>query len=1049
MFNAMRKWKFLLWTFISCLSFLPQAGAQNTPAGSHRVSGKVTDKTTGEPLQGATVSARKSNHAVTTDREGNFSMDITAGETLVVSVVGYGKKEFPAGNAASFSITLEKDYSKMDEVVVIGYGTARKKNVVGSMDIVAAKDAGATSSTNPSQLIIGKSAGVQVVQSSGTPGADAQIIVRGTGSFTSVDPLYVIDGIQGDKNLFNALSVQDVENITILKDASSTAIYGSAAANGVVIITTKKGKAGPPKISVTSQWGIAKAWKQLHLLNASQYIDLLKDFAATSNTTLPSKFSTPAVLVDSNDWQKQIFRTATVSENNININGGSEKVSYNLSLGLISQQSIVKALTNNRLNTRFSLDENLGRFHFGQSLTIRYTRTKGQMANITDGIQYAPYKPVFDKSILGGYSIESNIEDFSNASNPLQAINLVHPLSTEYVFFPQAFGEVSLIKGLRFRSQFSAEIGGNKLSSYQYPFTQSNYLSAPRQAQLGYGSYSYYVLENYLSFDRSFGKHSISAVAGNSYIDPGNSSGLTGTGTNIPNDNIQNISVAPSQAVTSSYYGYAHASLISYYGRLSYSFDDKYILTGSFRRDGASNFGPNNRFGNFPGVGFAWRFSQEDFLKNTSFLTDGKLRIGWGRTGNNSIPTTGVTSVLTFSGSPAGNLAYSLGSSEAFVTGTTINTLANPNIRWESTNQTDVGLDLAFLNNKLTLTLDWYNRKSSGLLVQVPVPGSTGASLSGGQPVQYANAASAQNKGIEMMVGYRNNINKDLTYNVSVNFSYNKNNVLSLGSQFTAPIKDGAFQNLSTFTYTATGSAVGAFYGYRVDHVAKDQAEIDALNAKAPGGKYQDGLKPGDFIYKDLNGSGVVTDSDQVVLGNPIPKFIYGFNAGISYRNFDLNLVFSGVAGLKLVNGLKFFTSTEATGHNTTVDMLARWRQPGDVAALPRAGQNATASGNLRPSDWWTEDGSYLRLRNITLGYSIPKEWISRMGAGNVFTRIRIYLAAQNLFTITKYTGYDPELSTQSGLNTTQHPPYVFTRGIDDGSLPQPRTLLAGIQLGF
>ena len=1049
MFKVSGRWKSVLWTFVSCFLLLLHAGAQDVQEGARKISGKVTDKATGEPLQGVTVAVRKGKSAATTDRDGNFSLQIKPGETLEVSFVGYGKQEIRTGSETSFNIVLDKDYSRMDEVVVIGYGTARKKNVVGALDIVSANDAGANTSTNPSQLLIGKSAGVQVLQSNGTPGSDAQIIVRGTGSFTSVDPLYVIDGIQGDKNLFNALSAQDIDNITILKDASSTAIYGSAAANGVVIITTKKGKAGPPRISITSQWGMAKAWKKLHLLNASQYVDLLKDFAATSNTALPAKFNTPAVLVDSNDWQKQIFRQAMVSQNDVNISGGSEKVTYNLSLGFISQQSIVKTLTNNRLNARFALEENLGRFHFGQSIAVRYTRTKGQMSNITDGIQYAPYKPIYDKNIPGGYSILSNIEDFSNVNNPLQAINLVHPLTTEYVFFPQAFGEVSLIKGLRFRSQLSAEIGGNRFTSYQYPYTQSNYLTAPRQAQLGYGSYSYYVLENYLSFDRTFGKHSISAVAGNSYIDPGNSSGLTGTGTNIPNDNIQNISVAPSQAVTSSYYGYAHASLISYYGRLSYSFDGKYILTGSFRRDGASNFGPNNRFGNFPGVGVAWRFSDEEFMKDLSFLSEGKLRAGWGKTGNNSIPTTGITSVLTFSGSPAGNLVYSLGANEAFNTGTTINTLSNPDIKWESTNQTDVGLDLSFLNNKLYMTLDWYNRKSSGLLVQVPVSGSTGASLSGGQPVQYANAATAQNKGFEVLVGYRGNITSDLSYNVSANFSYNKNKVLSLGSQFTAPIKDGAFQNLSTFTYTAAGSPVGAFYGYKVDHVARDQAEIDALNAKAPGGVYQSGLKPGDFIYKDLNGSGVVTDSDQVVLGSPIPKFIYGFNAGVNYGNFDLNLVVSGVAGLKLVNGLKFFTSTEATGHNTTTAMLNRWRNPGDVAALPRAGQNASASGNLRASDWWTEDGSYLRLRNITIGYSFPKDWVTRLGGGHVFTRIRLYLAAQNLFTITKYTGYDPELSTQSGLDANTHPPYVFTRGIDDGSLPQPRTLLAGVQLGF
>jgi TonB-linked SusC/RagA family outer membrane protein len=1038
-FNLSGRGKAVAWAFASFCWLLLQGHIAFAQDGDRRISGRVVDKATGEPLQGVTISLRKGGAATTSDVGGNFSIQVRPGQDLLISLVGYGRQEVKVGESAMINISLEKDFSKMDEVVVIGYGTARKRDVVGALDMVAAKDAGATTSTNPSQLLIGKSAGVQVVQSDGSPGADAQIIIRGTGSFTSVDPLYVIDGIQGDKNLFNTISTQDIDNITILKDASSTAIYGSAAANGVVIISTKKGKAGIPKISVTSQWGVAKAWKQLHLLDAAQYVDLLKDFAATSNTVLPAKFSGPTVLVDSNDWQKNIFRQALVSENDVNISGGGDKLTYNLSLGYISQQSIVQSLTNDRLNTRFSLDENFGRFHFGQSLAIRYTKTRGQMANITDAIAYAPYKPLYDKNIPGGYSIETNVDDFSNSINPLQALNLQHPLTTNFVFFPQAFGEVSLIKGLRFRSQISAEIGNDRFTKYSYPYTLSNNLTSPRQAQLGYGSYSNYTLENYLSFDRTFGKHAISAVAGTSYVDPGTRAGVTGTGSNIPNDNIQNLSVAQLTTLTpfyTNYYDYAANALISYFGRLSYSYDDKYILTGSFRRDGASNFGPNNRFGNFPGVGFAWRFSSEDFMKSLSFLSDGKARIGWGRVGNNNIPTTGITSVLTDGGSPNGNLVYSLGTNEGFVNGTTINTLDNPDIKWESTTQTDAGLDLSFLNNKLYMTVDWYNRKSSGLLVQVQMPGSTGASNSNGQPIEWANAATVVNKGFEFMVGYRGDIGKKGSYHVSANFSYNKNQVLSLGKQFTAPIQAGS----PNIARTGPGAPIGAFYGYKLDHVAKDQAEVDALNAKA-GGTYQQDLLPGDFIFKDLNGSGKVTDSDQVILGSPIPKFLYGINAGINYGKFDINLVLSGIAGVKAVNGLKSLTSIEAIGHNATTDIRNRWRKPGDVAALPRAGQNANGTDNLRPSDWWVEDGSYLRLRNITIGYSLPNELLTRVAGTHSFTHIRFYIAAQNLITITKYSGYDPELSATNNN--------ITARGIDGGSLPQPRTLLAGVQLGF
>ncbi len=1042
MIQATGKWKVFIWTMISCFTLIANSRAQNAQDshGGGKIRGKITDKASGDPVHGATVSVKGTKTSVATDEGGAFTIDASPGQTLTITAIGFAKSEIKIDNAGPVYLSMDKEAGKLDEVVVIGYGTAKKRDVVGAVDVVDTKEAGATTSTNPSELLIGKSAGVQVVQSSGTPGADAQIFIRGSGSFTSVEPLYIIDGVQADKNLFNGLSTQDILNITILKDAASTAIYGSSGANGVVIITTRKGRPGAPRISVTSQWGVAKAWRQLHLLNAAQYVGLLKDFAANNNTALPAKFSTPTVLVDSNNWQSEIFRPAPVSENDINISGGSDKVQYSLSLGYISQESIVKALTNNRLNTRLTLDETLGRFRFGQTMAIRYTNTVGVMSNITDGIQYAPYKPVHDPSILGGFSIESNVQDFSNATNPLQAQNLTHPVTNEFVFFPQAYGEVSLIKGLKFRSQILGEIGGGKFTNYLHAYTESNFLSQPREAILQYNDYSFYTLENYFSFDRSFGRHNFSATVGNSYLNPGTSSGTTVTGTNIPNDNVQNISVAQTETVTGSNYGYGRSSVISEYGRLIYSYDEKYILSGSWRRAGGSNVGINNQVGKFVGAGFAWRFVDEDFMKPLTFLSDGKLRLGYGTTGNNSIPTVGITSVLTFSGSPTGNLVYSLGTNEAFTPGTTINTLANPDIKWELTKQTDIGIDLSFLAKRLSLTVDWYNRSSSGLLVQVNQPGSTGASLSGGQPVEYANAASAVNKGIEVMLGYQDKLAQDLTFNVGVNISYNKNNVTSLGNQFTAPIFGGGSP---PFTRTAPGSPIGSYYGYEVDHVARDQAEIDALNAKAPGGVYQSGLKPGDFIFKDLNHNGVITDSDQTVLGNPIPKFIYGFNAGLNYRNFDLNLVFSGVAGLKLVDGIKNITSAENTGHNATTDLLNRWRNPGDVAAQPAAGQDPAA--NYVPSDWWIQKGDYLRLRNITFGYSLPQKDLSLIGDGRVFTRMRFYVAAQNLFTFTQYKGYDPEVSAQNASS----PDYIFSRGIDGGAVPQPRTILGGVQIGF
>jgi TonB-dependent starch-binding outer membrane protein SusC len=1001
------------------------------------------------PLAGATVRVKGTKISTVTDQKGVYVLEqVDEKAILIVSYVGYNSNEFTVNGKSELNITLQENTLSLNSVVVIGYGTAKKKDVVGAVDVISAKTAGATTSTNISELLIGKAAGVQVVQANGTPGSDAQIIIRGTGSFTSVDPLYVIDGVQGDKNLFNTIASQDIETITILKDASATAIYGVGGANGVVLVTTKRAHTGAPKISFLSQWGVASPWKRQDLLNASQYVTLLQDFAATSNTTLPAKFSGPTVLVDSNNWQNNIFRNGLISENDISLSGGTEKVLYIFSAGYQTQQSVIKDYNFRRFNTRFSLDENLGIFHLGEALNIRYTTTDGTMAAISDAIQYAPYKPIYDPTVQGGYSILTNVGDFSNVNNPLQN-NGVHTVNNKDItLFPQLFGEVDIIRGLKFRTQFSAEIDAGRNQTYQYPYTASNNLSFTRQATLAYYDNNSYTWENYFSYNKIFGKNGIGLTLGTSYISPGYTSYMQGTGSNLPNDDLQNISAAPTQSLTSSNVNYYQPAVISYFGRLIYTFDDKYILSASIRRDGASNFGSNYQYGNFPGLGVAWKFSDEDFVKRSlSFISEGKLRAGWGRTGNNHIANF-LTTPLLFSGSPSGNLNYSFGTNEAFNNGITITSLANPNLRWETTDQTDIGIDLGFMNNHLTFTADWYLRKSSGLLVNVPLPASVGASSPDAQPQQTINAADAQNSGIEFSIGYQNRPNRDFGYNINANISYNKNYVNSLGSQFTAPIKAGTVAELSTFTITQPGSPIGSFYGYEVDHVASTQAEIDALNAEAvkktgnPTAVYQQGLLPGDFIFKDLNGSGTVTDSDQAVLGNPIPKFVYGFNAGVTYKDFDLNLVISGVAGLKILNSNKFYTDIEATGHNAETSILNRWRASGDIAALPRAGQDVTANGNLRASDWWLENGDYFRIRNLTIGYTLSKNVINSF-AGNVLTKVRIYIAAQNLLTITKYSGYDPEISTQNGGN------YIFTRGIDDNQPPQPRTFMAGIQLGF
>ncbi|MFI5137034.1 MAG: SusC/RagA family TonB-linked outer membrane protein [Sphingobacteriales bacterium] len=1033
--------KFLIFIGISLSSLMISLQGYSQTG---KITGKVTDKDDGLPLPGVTVKVKGTTNAAGTNTDGTYSINAAQGSTLIFSFIGYGQQEIAVPSSGKLDVALSKAVDKLNEVVVIGYGTARRKDLVSAVDVVSGKDAGSTSDVSPAQMLIGKAPGVQVINADGVPGSSVQIIIRGTGSFTDVSPLYIVDGIAGDINM---VSPQDIENITILKDAASTAIYGVAGANGVVMVTTKKGKAGATQVSFTSQAGMSNVPKKFDLLNAAQYVKLLTDIDASNSLPVAVNLTKPYVLVDRTNWQNQIFQTAISTQNNVTVSGGSDKVIYNMSAGYVTQQPIVKGYQFNRFNSRFALEEKLGRFHFGETLNIRYTTTQGQTASIGNALQYAPYQPIYDATIPGGYSILTNENDNSNAMNPLQALGVQTENSSEMVLNPQVFGEVRILDGLTFRSQATASYGSSENDSYNIAYVTSNNLAFASQAGRSFSGSSNYMIENYLSYNHSFGKSNIALTAGTSYIDAGYYNTLGALGTGMLTDAVKNIAIAPTTAVNTNYSNYntQFGTATSYYGRLIYSYDDKYTFSASIRRDGSSNFGPLSRYGNFPSAGFAWRFSQEDFIKSAfPFISDGKLRVGWGRLGNNRLNLFSYD-VYTFSGSPTGNLVYSLGQPKQFVSGTTVTTVGNPLLHWESTDQADAGIDLGFLNNSITFTADYYNRKSSGLLVNIPLPPSLGIGLSGNGYSEPVNAADVQNRGFEFQLGYHSAVKSGFSYNVSVNGAFNDNKTLSLGAQSPTPIIQGSG---AVETMTMPGIPIGAYYGYVVQGVASTQAQVDALNAMAqqktgnPAAVYQAGLKPGDFIYKDLNGDGTLDSKDQKVLGSGIPKFMYGINMGATYKNFDLNVVLSGVQGVQIGNNLASTTEFAATGHNASTAILNRWEQSGDNAALPRAGQDDSGSGNLRPSSFFIDNGAYLRLRNLTLGYTLTKATLQSF-SGNVLSKLRIYVAAENLLTITGYKGYDPEVGTSNANDT------IFNRGIDNGQVPQPRTFLFGIQAGF
>lgn len=1007
------------------------------------IRGKVIDQT-GDPLYGVSVRLKGTSIGTSTDNSGNYSILVpNEGATLVFSYVGFTQQEISTGNNSLVNVTLVEELSSLSEVVVMGYGEQKRKDLVGSVGSASRKDFGDVATSNSSQLIQGKIAGVQVVNSSGVPGAGVQIVVRGTGSFTNASPLYVIDGIQSDASTFNALSSYDIQDISVLKDASSVAIYGAQGANGVVIVTTRRSRNGAPMVSYNGYVGVSNPWKQFDMLNAAQYTELVKEWSENFGQAIPVRVATPEALITKTDWQKEMFRTGKVTEHYVNIGGGSEHVNYSLSVGYNKQESQVVDMDFQRATIRFNITEKIGnRIRLGQQLNINNRLTRGVTANVLNGLRMPPYISVYDETnLLGGFGIATSALDGNDTQNPLIQPKLRDVKSRSLNNYLQLFGEIDILDGLKFRSQFGGRFGFDQNYNYN-PIYAGNQLVTQNGISEGYSYGMSYILENYFTYDKIFNKHNFNFTLGNSYRDGGISRSVNLVGSNFSNDEVHQIGVAKTVTFGS---GSANsdARFISYFGRLNYIFNEKYIVTLTGRRDATSLFSKENRVGYFPSVGVAWRLSDEPFMQDVSFISELKLRGSWGKAGNSNIAGFSFQSnVWTGSGN---SVLYPLGSDKTLNNGATVAVASTPNLKWESTTTTDVGIDATFFDHKFNVSAGYYSRINDDLLVNVPVALSTGyGGVSGAGSSQLINAASAYNKGFELSLGLNNQI-QDLSYSINVNGAYNKNEVTSLGTQGAVPIVNGAFFNVPAMTRTEVGHPIGAFYGYVYDHVAIDANDIEKYNAIAraktgnPNAVYQAGLLPGDRIFADIDGDGQVTENDQTFLGSPIPKWNYGMNLNLSYKNFDFMAAIQGVAGVDIINGMKFHMEGMNKPFNGKTTLLGRWQKPGDITDIARLGQNPGTSANLRNSSWFVENGSFARIRNVTLGYTIPESTMKPLTSSTI-SNVRIYLTAQNLFTFTKYTGYDPEVSGNS---------FIFARGIDTGAIPQPRTFMVGLQVGF
>ncbi len=1015
------------------------------------VTGRVTGED-GQALPGVNVLIKGSSTGTTTDAGGNYTLNVPDNNAvLVFSFIGYVTEEVPVGGRTTVDIKLVPDIQALNEVVVIGYGTQQRKDLIGSVGVANAKDFGDVNVSNAQQLIQGKIAGVQVVNSNGLPGSNVNIVVRGIGSFTNAEALYVIDGIQGGINEFNAVPAYDIESISVLKDASSVAIYGARGANGVVIVTTKRAKTGAPKVTYNGYVGFANPWKKLDLMNAEQYLDLVTDIANSTDTDLTDKLKSDEVRQDRTDWQDAIFRTARLTEHNVGLSGGTDKVTYLISNTYTYQDAIVEDFNFQRNTLRINLEENAGkRFKLGQQAIFRYTVNRGNTPSFTEALRMPPYAPILDPTNLGGYSrVTSNI-DLNDAANPLTDVFLSERRERDAFFFTQLYGEAKIFEWLQFRSQLALSF--SNFSGYNYRQARANgNLTQGNSVEEYYGFEINPVLENYFTFNKQFGAHALNVIVGNTYINGRVNRRIEISGGGFQSDELKNAAFASQTSVTGGKGGLPQGGGLSYFTRLQYTLLDKYLLTASFRRDGSPVFPAGNRFANFPAVGLAWKLSEEPFMKSLPFISELKVRASYGVTGNAAIP---LQRAVIFKGSPT-NVVYALGEGETMAGGATINQPIDPTTKWETTVQTDVGLDVGLLNDRLTLSFDYYNRDNRDLLVRVPLSLSSGF---GGpyDPVGtvFRNAATAFNKGFEVSAGFRGEVG-GFTYNIGGNAAYNRNEVVTLGAG--RPFGAGSVTGQYLVTRTEEGHPIASFYGYKVDRVASTQQEVDALNRLAQERTgdaeaiYQGSLLPGDIIFQDLNGDGQVTEKDQTFLGSSLPTWNYGGNVSLGFKNFDLMASVYGVAGVKIWNDLTYWLEGSSRPFNSSAALVNRWRQEGDVSEFPRAGQNATANLNLRASDRFVEDGSYLRFRNITLGYTIPQSVLGL--AKNTFSSFRVYVTAQNPITITKYKGYDPEIS---GLgqdprkgNVIDARAAIFERGIDQGQLPQPRTFLFGVQVGF
>ncbi|MEX6687964.1 TonB-dependent receptor [Danxiaibacter flavus] len=1071
-----RRLPFIIWCILlSCCVLMSPFTGSAQQSNTHKLTGKVVSKATGEPIVGANVSVKGSTHTAVTDAKGEFSIDAKKEDVLEVSFLGFGVRRMPVGSSTSIMIDLAEDYGKLSEVVVVGYGKMKKTDLSSAQVSVSAADINKTVNTTLEQAIQGRAAGVYVTQNSGQPGGGLSVNIRGISTLNGgTQPLYVIDGVQVQQSedvgygssssanqnpLIAGLNPSDIESIDILQGPSATAIYGSRATNGVVLITTKRGKAGQLKVGYNYMYSHQDKPNKLDIMDLPQYATMENEIRRlqTGGTGRP-EFADSSILGPGTDWQNALYKGAPMQKHQLNLSGGSNNTTFYLSGEYFTQEGVAIGSKFDRGSVRLNLD-NQARKWLKLSANLAFNQTNEKLGTtsesvIRNAIQMPPNIAV--KNADGSWAGADNTNSPGSSQlqftpvNPVAIASLVQNNLKRYNGLGGISAEINILKGLTFRTSLNANASWSNGSYFMPSYKIGVVATNVAKLDLSNSTSTYWNLNQMLQYNTKIGKHDISAMASHE-AQKSQYSGISGSRQGFVSNDVVSLPLGNAQGQTNSSYKGTWA-MESYFARVNYTYDDKYIIQGAIRADGSINFAPDNRWGYFPSASAAWRVSEESFMRQLTWLNEFKIRVETGLTGNQ--------------GSGQGYLAPLSAVTTPFGTGFMVSKFANPNVKWESTQTNNIGFNLSMLKNRIQLEGDYYIRKTSNLLMGLPEPAYMGTSGQGSIGAPTVNIGALENRGWAFTLNTVNITAKSgFTWRSNLNISAFKTKITKF-YQPTAVIDRQVWSisngdGIGFIERSAVGQAPWLFYGYVQEGIFKDKKEIEAsaVPVKSDGVTRLDadpgGVWVGDIKYKDMNKDGIIDYRDQTIIGNPWPKFTYGFTNTFSYKGFDLSVLIIGSQGNDIYNQLRYDNTNPNNinlGRNLLAETFNYARLAGDPlnptlanpgTVIPRI-SNGDPNGNYkRYASNFVEDGSYLRLKNITLSYNVPKSILNKL---KVIQGIRLAAGVQNLATITKYKGYDPEIGAFTGRDVSSSN-QVY--GIDAGRYPLTRVYTLNIGVDF